>query len=887
MLAHGAPSLFSRWPHPTRSSVPFRQVIPPISPKSRALGGRLPGLQISQVNGLAGGPVNVTIRGKNSLGAGNEPLYVIDGVPFGHSLTNVTMGTGVSAQTLGGISTASVGTSPFVNLNPADIESMEVLKDADATAIYGSRGANGVVLITTRKAKAGKTSVDASFYTGFGRPTRVPQMMNTAQYVMMRNEAFRNDNLVPNTTNATDLTVWDTNRNTDWTDLLIGETARSYDAQFRLSGGSEQTQFLLSAGYHRETPIFYGNMHDDRVSIRASMNHHSSDNKFSIAVSTSYSADNNNINTTNIGQVINTVPNAPYPLDSAGNLVWRDKGINFTNPLSYVKKRYRGLTENSISNINIGYRFSKSFQVKVDGGINVVRIDQKASNPTSSQNPFSTTPAATAEFFTQVQRNWIVEPQAEFSRKIGKGQLLILTGGSFQQQLSEGSRITASGYTSDELLGTPGPAATKSIASSYAKYRYAAAFGRVSYNWDGKYLANVSGRHDGSSRFGPNKQFGNFGAVGLGWIFSEEKFFEQFSFFNYGKIRTSMGVTGNDRIGNYQYIARWGTSSAALPYQNASGLYPINLENPDFGWERNKKWEAAIELGFLDNHIFVSADYYLNRTDNQLIGYDLPSQVGFTSVTANREALVENRGWEFLINSTNIKTKDFTWESSFNITIPRSELVAYPNLATSSYANTYVIGQPITIRKYIDYQGVDPETGIYKLNGINLTTDRTIIRDLAQREYGGLQNTLIYKGWSLDFFFHFVNQLGPTSIFFQAPGARTNQTIEALRRWQKTGDITDVQKFATTGAPVTQYSYYANYSDARVSDASFIRLKNVSLAYEFDGNLIQKLKVDNIRLYFQTQNLLTFTKYKIGDPETFSFTDTPLRMFTMGFQVKF
>ncbi len=859
----------------------------PVENPMLALGGRLPGLQISQTSGMSGAPVSVNIRGKSTLGAGPEPLYIVDGVPFAHSLSNVTFGSGVQAQMLGGLTSATTGTSPFVSINPADIESIEVLKDADATAIYGSRGANGVILITTRKAKAGKTSVDASFYTGWGRPTRTPQMLNTQQYVMMRNEAFKNDNIVPNTTNATDLTVWDTTRYTDWTKLLMGETARSYDAQVRLSGGSKQTQFSLSTGFHRETPIYYGYMNNDRLNLHANISHRSNDNKFAVALSTGYNVDNNNINTTNMGQLVTTLPNAPYPLDSTGNLVWRDEGINFTNPLSYLKKEYKGLTENSLTNLNLSYRFSKNFQVKVDGGINIVRLDQRTANPTTSQSPYSGTPAATAEFFNQVQRNWIVEPQAEYTKQWGKGKLQVLAGGSFQQQLSEGQRINASGYTSDELLETPGPAATKSVTSSYAKYRYNAIFGRVSYNWEDKYLVNVSGRRDGSSRFGPGKQFGNFGAAGLGWVFSEENFMKGISFINFAKIRTSFGVTGNDRIGNYQYIARWSSTTSGIPYQNASGLYPVNLENPDFGWERNKKWEAALELSILNNRIFVSADYYMNRTDNQLIGYNLPSQTGFTSITANRDALVENRGWEFVINSVNFKTKDWTWKSGFNITIPRNELKAYPNIETSSYASTLVIGQPVTIRKFIDYQGIDPETGVIKLNGINLTTDRTIIRDLAQRHYGGLLNTVTYKGWSLDVFFHFVKQAGLTAISFSAPGARTNQTVEVLNRWQEKGDITDIQKFATTGTPVTQYSYYANFSDARVADASFVRLKNVSLSYQFERKWIEKLKAENIRLYFQGQNLLTFTNYKIGDPETFSFTDTPLRMLTMGCQVIF
>jgi len=595
----------------------------PVENPMLALGGRVPGLQITQVNGMAGGAVSITVRGRNSLDAGSEPLYIIDGVPFAHSLSNVVFANGVAAQTLGGLANATNGTSPFVTLNAADIESIEVLKDADATAIYGSRGSNGVVLITTRKVKTNRTSVDASFYTGWGRPTIMPEMLNTQQYVAMRKEAFRNDGIVTTATNATDLMVWDTTRYNDWAKILMGETARNYDAQVRFSGGSQQTRFSLFAGYHRETPVFYGNMYDDRINIRANMTHHSIDNKFSLTLSTGYNIDNNNITTTDLGQLLTTIPNAPYPLDANGKLVWSDKGINFSNPLQYTKKLYKGVTENSISDINLGYRFSKNFEIRVDGGMNIIRLEQRTTNPLSSQSPLGTTPISSAQFFNQSQRNWIVEPQAEYTKQLGKGRLQVLAGGSFQEQFTEGATISASGYTSDDLLGTPGPAATKSVTSNYFKYRYNAFFGRINYNYGNKYLVNISGRRDGSSRFGPGNQFGNFGAVGAGWIFSEEKFMKNFSFLNYGKIRTSMGVTGNDRIGNYQYVARWATTSSALPYQGVSGFYPINLANPDFAWERNRKWEAALEIGFLKDRLYVSAAYYMNRSDNQLIGYTL------------------------------------------------------------------------------------------------------------------------------------------------------------------------------------------------------------------------------------------------------------------------
>lgn len=348
-----------------------------------------------------------------------------------------------------------------------------------------------------------------------------------------------------------------------------------------------------------------------------------------------------------------------------------------------------------------------------------------------------------------------------------------------------------------------------------------------------------------------------------------------------------MGVTGNDRIGNNQYVARWATTGTALPYQGNTGLYPTNLANPDFAWERHRKFEAAIELGFLRERLFVSFDYYRSRIDNQLIGYTLPSETGFLSITANRDALVENSGWEFLINTTNITRNKFSWKSSFNISIPRSKLVGYPDLETSGSSQLLAIGYPVTVRKFLEYQGVDPSTGVYKLNGINLATDRTQIRDLGQRLYGGLQNTFTYKAWSLDIFFHFVEQYGLSSINFTAPGGRSNQTVLVLDRWQNKGDITDIQKFTSTGAAVTQFSYYANYSSARVVNASFIRLKNLSLSYQFNNKLIRKIKAESLRVYFQGQNLLTFTHYEYGDPETLSHTSWPLRMLSTGIQVCF
>ncbi|WP_158643744.1 SusC/RagA family TonB-linked outer membrane protein [Pseudobacter ginsenosidimutans] len=860
----------------------------PVDNPLLALGGRLPGVQIAQTGGLAGAPVSVVIRGKNSLGASSDPLYVIDGVPFAHSLSSVTFASGITAQSLGGLINANVRTNPFVAINPADIESIEVLKDADATAIYGSRGANGVVLITTRKAKSGKASVDASFYTGWGRPTRLPEFMNTKEYVAMRLEALKNDNLTPNETNAPDLTLWDTTRYTDWSKTLLGNKARSTDAQVRLSGGSQQTQFSIAAGYHRESPVFTGNMHDDRVSFRSNFQHRSQDNKFQVAFNVGYSSDKNNIITTDLTQLLNTLPNSPQPYDEQGNLVWRDKGINFLNPMANLYKTYVGKTDNLIGNLNLKYNVMEGLQLRLDAGYTAMTLDQRTANPLKAQSPYGVNPTSSADFYDQIHKNWIIEPQAEYTKKLGLGKLQVMVGASFQEQLNEGTSITATGFSNDDLMEFPGLASSKAVSNSFSKYHYAALFGRINYNWDSKYLLNFSARRDGSSRFGPGKQFGNFGAVGAAWVFTEEGFMKDIHFLHFGKLRASMGVTGNDRIGDYQYLPLWSATTAAIPYQNLNGLLPSKLYNPDFAWERNRKWEAAIELSFLQDRIFFSADYYLNRTDNQLTGLVLPAQVGFLNITANRDAIIQNNGWELMLNTTNIRQKDFSWKTSFNISLPKNKLIAYPGLENTSYANSLVIGLPITINKSIPMYGVDPETGIYKLAGMSTPRDQTAINNMAPKFYGGLQNTIEYKGFSLDFFFHFNKQKGRSSLLFQAPGGRTNQPVEMLARWQKPGDNTDVQKYSTTGTAVTTYSYYANYSEARIVDASYIRLRNLSLSYRFNKSIVQQMKAQDLRVYVQGQNLLTFTSYKISDPETMNLSSMPpIRLITVGVQVVF
>jgi TonB-linked SusC/RagA family outer membrane protein len=857
----------------------------PVTDPIIALQGRVPGLYITQSSGIPGSNITVRLRGQNSIANGNEPLYIVDGVPFlSTSLTNSVIGGG--ATTL----------SPFSNINPADIESIEVLKDADATAIYGSRGANGVILITTKKGKVGKANFDITTYTGAGKVTRMLDLLNTQQYLEMRHEALKNDGLSTAPDWAHDINgSWDTSRYTDWQKIFIGGTSHVTNGQASVSGGSANTQFIIRGGYHRETTIFPGDFVNKKGSLHAGINHLSNNKKFGINFSSSYLTDKNVIPTYDFTSNIFLPPNAPKLYNSNGNLNWEND--TWENPFASLHRKAKSSSTNLISNLNLSYRLFSGLEIKTSLGYNNTTMDQSILTPLSSYSPTNAglTFLRNNSFATASAKTWIIEPQINYRRSIGKGDLDILFGLTFQETNNSSVAQVAYDFTDDALIENIAAAAGVYVASNnQSLYRYNALFGRINYNWQQKYLINVTARRDGSSRFGPGKQFGNFGAVGLGWIFSKERSIERLlPILSYGKIRASYGTNGNDRLTDYQYLSSY--SSYSFPYLGTTGLYPTRIANPFYGWEMIKKLEAGLELGFIKDRILFTINYYRNRTNNQLVGYALPSITGFTSIQANLPAIIQNTGWEFELNTVNFRKNHFAWTSSINLSIPRNKLVSYPNLDGSSYANKYVVGEPLFIYKSYGYTGVDPQTGVYTFEDLNKDGSVTYPQDLkarkqiAQNYFGGLQNSFSYKGLQLDVFFQFVKQTGrvyPSG--FGIPGFAINQPVIVLDRWRKSGDKSDIQKFTQTPGQAQQaYTDAVTYSDKVIGDASFIRLKNLSLSYSLPEKLVQKAFIQNCKVYVQCQNLFTITNYEGLDPETQSISLPPLRMFTSGIQLIF
>jgi TonB-linked SusC/RagA family outer membrane protein len=855
----------------------------PVTNVLAAMQGRMSGVAITQSTGLPGGGFAIQVRGLNSIrGTGNDPLYIVNGVPFAsQAMGNAELNNGV-LQNLA---------NPLNSINPADIESIEILKDADATAIYGSRGANGVVLITTKKGKAGKSRFDVHAASSVGKTTNRMKLLNTEQYLNMRQQAFSNDGLTEYPFTAYDVNgTWIQDRYTDWQRELIGKDARVNSLQLSLSGGSQETQYILSGTLRNETTVFPGDARYKRAALHATVSHQSKDERLNVRFSMDYANDNNNLPGADLTRDAYTLaPNAPALFNEEGSLNWEEG--TFENPLSYLEGTYQTDTQNLIANTFVSYKLGYGFDFKSSFGFTDTRLSESRIRPSTMYNPIFEVTSADSQFIVNdsKRRSWIFEPQLSWTKNWNKATFNVLVGTTFQNLQQEAIAIDGYGFPNNAVISNLSAATFLTILdNSNSEYRYNAAFGRFNMNWDGKYIVNLTARRDGSSRFGDNKRFANFGAIGAAWIFSKEKFLENNEVISFGKIRGSFGTTGNDQIGDYQFLDTY--SVTANIYDGITGMTPSRLFNPNFGWETNKKIEAALELGFFEDRLFLTSAFFRNVSGNQLVGVPLPGTTGFTTIQANLEATVENKGLEFDFRSVNIKSKDFNWTTSINLSFLRNKLLEFPGLEASTYRNNFVIGESLNISKVYQSTGIDPVTGLYTFNDFNgdgtITSneDRQVIFDRTPAYFGGLSNNLKYKNWTLDFLFQFVKQKGQDVLAtFPVTGSFSNQPTSVLNSFPQNGAT--IQQY-TSGENPEAINAFSNFtrSDAMITDASFIRLKTIALTYLLPA----LIKGGSANIYLQGQNLLTFTKYNGPDPENQSGVSLPpLRQITLGVQLSF
>jgi TonB-linked SusC/RagA family outer membrane protein len=880
----------------------------PVMNPLQALQGRVPGLIVTQTNGYSSAPFKVELRGRNTLNSQftSDPLYIVDGVPL--TITELSTVSNYNAGSSGFIqshvSSPAGGQSPFFSLNPNDVESIEVLKDADATAIYGSRAANGVILITTKKGKAGKVKFNGSISHGVSAVTRYWDMLNTKQYVEIRKEAFKNAGMIPsadpNATNpysfAPDIMVWDTTQYTDWQKKVWGNIGNVTDANVGLSGGTRQVSFWIRSGYSHRKDITTASGSDDRLTTSLGVSVRSVNQKFGLSTSNNYSYAKSDMIFIGNNNLAILPPNAPSILDENGNPNYKG-WTNSSYPFSSLFQPYTSKTNFLTSNLTLDYQLYKGLVLRSSFGYNNSFVKQVNLVPISSLDP-ARSPTGSAYFGSSENNNWIIEPQMEYNGLISKGKISFLFGANIQHNETAGTRIQGFGYTSDLLLKSISNAPSKNADDFAGEYRYAALYGRINYNWKDKYLLNLSGRRDGSSRFGPGKQYGNYYAAGIAWIFTEEGFFKQNShLISFGKIRGSYGTTGSDMIGDYQYLTRW-TSTDAQSYGGNSSLVPLQHFNNQYHWPTNRKLEAALDIGLFNDRVALSTAWYRNRCNDQLIPFPLAIYTGFNSVIANSPADIENKGWEFALNAKIIENKNLSWSFNFNTGRNQNKLLSYPNIEQSPYFDVYKIGKPLNIVKKLRYTGVNPFTGLYtyedrnhdgSISAVADSTDDRYTFDTSPKFTGGFGTSLNYKNFQLSLFFNLAKQKGVNALYTPGnfPGFANNiPTYIYDNRWQKPGDVNVFTKVTTRPFDPSFGNFYQ--SDGIYTDASFIRLSNLALYYNFPNKLIKKARLQGVQARILAQNLFTITNYKGVDPETQNFGGMPpAKIFTGGLTFNF
>jgi TonB-linked SusC/RagA family outer membrane protein len=845
----------------------------PVSNVLEALQGRIPGLIINAQSGNVGSGYSVQLRGRNSLNFQGNPLIVVDGVPYPDVMlpgTPSILGEG----------------SPLNFLNVNGIESVDVLKDADATAIYGSRGANGVILITTKKGSIGETRFNVNVSQGISKVLNRVEMMDTKQYLQMRREAFKNSGRTPSAdpTNigyARDLMVWDTTRYTDWQKVLIGNTAQYADYNLSASGGNSFSQFNISGFYKRQTDVFIGDGNDRKTGLNLSLNLQSPNNKFRLLFSGSFMNDVNSASAFDFANSFVLSPNAPALYKADGTLNWENSTWN--NPLALLNNKFKRNAKNLVANTIVSYAIIPGLDFKSSLGYTNLSSNDIATYPVTGLNPTRwATATRSAQYADNNISTWIVEPQLQYSKMFNDLKIEVLLGSSLQENKGDGKVLNAYGFSSDALLESIDSAPfVEATSNTVSTYRYIAGFGRATLNYANRFLFNLSGRRDGSTRFGPDKRFANFYSVGAGWIMSEEGFFKRsLPFVSFAKLRGSFGSTGSDAIPDYHYMDLY--ESIGLPYGGVQGLATNKLFNNTLAWETTHKLEIGLDLGFWKDRLLFNANYFRNRSSNQLMNYGLPGTTGYDGILTNRDAKIQNSGFEFTLSSQNLKGRNFSWKTELNLSAQRNKLLAYPGLEGSTYANTLIVGEPLSIGRVFRFAGINPTTGLYEFytasgsktstpDGIN---DKTGTVNLTPEFFGGMNNVLRYKEFELSFFFQFVRQKG--GFFYDLrPGAMSNLPAVYTDRWHSPGSMGAYQRVDVALNESTDAFSAVQQSDYNVTDASYIKLRNVSLSYSLPAARAAKYKIGGASVFLRTQNLLTITNYKGSDPETQNYFTIP------------
>ena len=857
----------------------------PVTSFESAIQGRAAGVFVGQQNGKLGQGINIRIRGSASVTAGNEPLYVIDGIPLQNS----------------NLSSNGAQTNSLADINSNDIESIEILKDASAAAIYGSRGSNGVVLITTKKGKIGKSKIEFGYFTGTQKPTGKRDFLNAQEYVeyfrMAAANAFRLDpsfdyvtftesRLKRYAAGTDDYKTYKVN--TDWQDQAFQKAPISqYDLNF--SGGNEKTTFYMGGQYLDQDGIIVRN-NFKRYSGRLNLEHKVRD-WLSFGMNMSFVRSNNNrVSNDNAFstplQIVALSPITPLidprtgltsgALDNVTGRPNTNYPVYYNPYLSVENAFYKTTVNHTLGNLFTSINILKGLNFRSELGIDQTNQNEENYNGRLTARNLGV-PSGQGFYSSDEILNINTNNFFQYNQSFSQLHVLdVVAGTSYQDWRISSSNLTGEQFPSDAYKKLASAATPTAISSSGSSWKLLSYFLRANYKFNNKYLLSLSGRYDGSSRFGVNNRYGFFPAASVGWIMSEEKFLQKIKWVSFLKLKASYGTTGNSEIPNF---AARGLYSGNAAYGGLPGQHPTQLANPDLKWESTASFDGGIEASFFKNRISVEVDYYERKTRDLLLNVDVPGTSGFSTILRNLGKL-SNKGFEFTVNTDNIITRKFKWTTSINFGANKNKItdLGGQQIGTLNRAKE---GQPLGVFFAREFAGADPKNGdalFYKNTvGPDGKIDRTTTNDYNAAQdvvigkpnpdfIYGIRNNFSYEGVDLDVLLQGVkgNKIfNGGGQYMSASGSNgfDNQTRDQLNSWKKAGDITQVPEARL---------FFANGTDNSsryISDGSYLRVKAITLGYNLPKSIISKLHIDKARFYVRGQNLFTITKYKGWDPE--------------------
>jgi TonB-linked SusC/RagA family outer membrane protein len=843
------------------SSVPTELKGLPVSSPDRLIQGAVPGAQVTQSSGQPGGGVSIRVRGGTSINAGNEPLYVIDGFPIYNGDASVDAGI-----------TNGPAINPLSGINPADIESIDVLKDASATAIYGSRGANGVILITTKRGSKNNFSINYNGYYGTQRVAKKIKLLNAEQWGALKNDALKDAGKAPfYTQNELDQLA----EGTDWQEAAFRD-APIQNHGLSISSGTEKTSILFSGNYFKQEGVVI-NTGFDRYAGRLNLNHEVN-TKFKIGVYLNGSVTSAVVAPNGVvANILSMVPVVPVR-DENGNFTANSSfGSTVANPIATLAlQTNQTKTTRFLFNSFGEYQIIEGLTAKVSLGTDIINNKQNRYLPSTL---YESAPGGSASIGSLSTLNWLNENTLNYKKTFGdKHSLDILVGNTQQKSNTETVTAGASNFVSDAFTYNNIGSGTVLLipSSSNVEWTLQSYLARFNYGFDNRYLLTLTARADGSSRFGKNNKWGTFPSAAVAWNVSNESFLKNVKQISALKLRFSAGVTGNQEIDPYRSLSRLSSYRYSFGNTLVNGLATSSFANPDLTWEKTTQYNFGVDLDLFANRIQLTSDIYYKKTSDLLLEVPVPFSSSLTSAFQNL-GVVRNRGVELGLKTLNL-TGEFSWTSNLIFSANRNKIldlggagyffVTDPASPTTLPTQIIKVGEPVGAFYMYEADGVDPLTGLQKykdLNGdgaITQDADRKIVGSSQPKFLASFTNTFKYKNLDVSIFLNasYGNKIfNWTRANLELGTGYTGAVATLLNRWTPTNTITDVHK-AIENPAVT-------ISDRFVEDGSFIRLKNISIGYTLPNGLLSKLKLSALRIYISGSNLLTWTDYTGFDPE--------------------